>query len=223
MPYITFDRSKDKVEDLRCYVPDYIAEAIEAVRGGRVPQFLGAEIVYNTPNDSRGSSTMFAIRSEFTKRCMWAAVDLTWTERLAAWLGDRTVLEIMAGRGWLSKALTHHGVQITATDDHSWDTSRSSVFEVHTYSAQEAVKKFDAEVLVVSWPPYHSDDEALLPPVLDIWGTDKPIVYIGEGESGCTATDEFFKHMEWDDVDIPMPHHEMTYDKLQIGRWTRDV
>ena len=44
----------------------------------------------------------FQARTHCTERGMWALVYKDFARELAAWIGDRKVLEVMAGRGWLA-------------------------------------------------------------------------------------------------------------------------
>ena len=163
------------------------------------------------------------VRDEITSRGMWALIDKVWTQDLAKWVGDRKCLEVMAGHGWLAKALEEHGVDIIATDDFTWvgnRHSRGKPFDlVKAMTGLDAVKLYDdAEVLIVSWPPY--EDEKICA-ICEEWGPDRPIIYIGEGGGGCTATDTFHEHF-WS-LDDP-PYFEMQrwdgiHDHVEIGHY----
>jgi hypothetical protein len=78
--------------------------------------------------------------------------------RLAAMIGDRPALEIAAGDGTLSRFLAGAGVDITATDDHSW---RDVTFPdgVIRQDATEAVRTRAPRVVICSWPPAGNDFE----------------------------------------------------------------
>jgi hypothetical protein len=165
-------------------------------------------------------------RQEATKRGMWALVYCCWVEILAHWIGDRQVLEIMAGRGWLAKALKESGVQVTATDDGSWDERHSKsgpVCEVLTLDAIEAIEKLGstADVLIVSWPPY--GDEAVSKATA-AWGENRPIVYIGESHGGCNAPDSFWQHWREDSdaPEIPLAQWEGLHDIIEIGYYVAE-
>src|SRR5690606_33976279 len=95
------------------------------------------------------------MRSCQIRHGMFASVDAAWSKELAARLTGMRVLEVMAGRGWLAKAMREHGVTWVATDDHSW--WQSSVAEVEKLDAVEAVKTYrdQVDVLAISWPPYN--------------------------------------------------------------------
>lgn len=137
---------------------------------------------------------------------MWSLVDSEWTGELAEWIGERKCLEVMSGAGWLAKALSEHGVRIIATD---FDVSgrwgrRSAVHTVEALDAITAVSVYpDAEVLLVSWPPYNNP---VIEQVAEKWGAKRPIVYVGEACGGCTATEIFCKHFR-------------VIEKLKIPRW----
>lgn len=72
--------------------------------------------------------------------------------RLAELIGDRPALEIAAGDGTLSRFLADAGVEITATDDHSWGQV-GFPDEVVRQDAAQAVRKRRPEVVICSWPP----------------------------------------------------------------------
>jgi hypothetical protein len=68
-------------------------------------------------------------------------------------IGDRSCLEIAAGDGTLSRFLAAEGVDVTATDDHSWSARVSVPPDVERQEAREALRRRAPEVVVCSWPP----------------------------------------------------------------------
>lgn len=74
-------------------------------------------------------------------------------EKLSLIIGKRHCLEIAAGDGTLSRFLSQHGVQVTATDDHSWQHSVSYPEWVVKRDAKDALSQFAPEVVICSWPP----------------------------------------------------------------------
>jgi hypothetical protein len=82
--------------------------------------------------------------------CFYSAKLIT---RLAAMIGDRPCLEIGAGDGTLSQFLSAAGVQIKATDDHSWGEIVTYPGTVLRQSASKALKLHQPQVVVCSWPP----------------------------------------------------------------------
>lgn len=156
---------------------------------------------------------------------MWGIVDLVWTKALANFVGGRKCLEIMAGRGWLSKALRHHGVDVIATGklSNSYDQllARGTVTEVEELDAVAAVAKYgrDVDVLVVSWPVA----DLTMYRALQYWGYDKPIIFVGEWYSdqiltlsGC-ASDEFFFAVRRDDsIAFPYPNGNQGIDTAVV-------
>lgn len=79
-------------------------------------------------------------------------------ERLAALIGDRQTVEIAAGDGTLSRFLGQAGVNIVATDDHSW-ASRVDHSGVIRQDAVAALRMRQPSVVVCSWPPADNDFE----------------------------------------------------------------
>lgn len=150
---------------------------------------------------------------------MFAIVTRDWVNELARWIGDRKCLEIMAGAGWLAKALNEAGIDVIATDDLSWTyhakPEKKHVFPIENLNAITAVNTHqDADVLIVSWP--YMDNDVV--EAIAAWGNEKPIVYIGEDKGGCTATDTFFDHFKENKV-IYIPQWPGIHDFCAIGHW----
>ena len=84
-------------------VPPDVEAMVATIERGETPEYAPASL-YHESYESWPVGT-FDIRRRVTSRGMWAIVDKTWTARLAAWIAGRRVLEVMAGAGWLAKAL----------------------------------------------------------------------------------------------------------------------
>ncbi len=156
-----------------------------------------------------------------TERGMWALATQDLAEQLAAWIGDRAVLEIMAGAGWLARALSDAGVRVVATDDGSWERTwfhrfLQPVYEVLPVEASVAVQTIPADVLLCSWPPY--DDEAITAAAM-LWGSERPIIYLGEGYGGCNAPESFWRSFREEDAApvIPLMRWPGIHDSVVIG------
>jgi hypothetical protein len=152
---------------------------------------------------------------------MWAIVSQEWTTQLAEWIGERKVLEIMAGAGWLAKALSDCGVNIVATDSGDWDERHDKMmrlYPIKKHDAANAVRLFDADILICSWPPYGSD---AICDAATVWGTERPIIYIGEGDGGCNAPEEFWEHFrEMDNApNIPLISWDGIHDHIFFGHY----
>ena len=72
---------------------------------------------------------------------------------LARLVDGRACLEIGAGDGTLTRLLQEAGVEITATDNHSWTESIRFPDFVLKQDAQSALAKRQPEVVICSWPP----------------------------------------------------------------------
>lgn len=118
-------------------------------------------------------------------------------DELAAWIGERSVLEVFADNGLLASKLARRGVDVVATslfrghDGHE----KGMYFDVVEMRASTATMEYsDRDVLIMSWP---TADEGALHAALT-WGEERPIVFIGEvtrldeGLLGGCASDMFF-------------------------------
>ncbi|MBJ7332102.1 MAG: hypothetical protein JHC95_19545 [Solirubrobacteraceae bacterium] len=74
-------------------------------------------------------------------------------------IDDRDCLEIAAGDGTLSGFLRARGVDITATDDHSWRDVPTAA-DVIEEDARVALQRRRPRVVVCSWPPAGDSFEA---------------------------------------------------------------
>lgn len=72
---------------------------------------------------------------------------------LAAVIGEEPCLEIAAGDGTLARFLAAEGVDITATDDHSWSDRVEIPESVWKQDARVALRVHQPRVVICSWPP----------------------------------------------------------------------
>lgn len=177
----------------------------------------------------------FSVRHEVTTRSMYAIVDMNWTKDFVEVLDlkNKSILEIMCGRGWLAEALRLHGCQmINATDDRSWqkpakdgkqhEVGQDVYKNIETLSAYDSVKKYRdvSDILICSWPYMDSYfANALLN-----WDPAKPIIYIGESYGGCTANDDFFEMVEMEDLaGVNMPQWDGMHDYVMTCKLKKDA
>ena len=203
-----------------------LEDFMECIEVGEVPPespdgLTGDGLEWNGPlDDSHSYGDYLRARTACIEKGMWALVEQQWTAELSRWIGTRRTVEIMAGRGWLAKALAGHGIRIIATDNGSWSSSHGGavpVFDVWRFEAVEAVRTFnkEADILLVSWPPY--GDRAICR-AAEEWGEERPIIYIGESRGGRNAPEEFFDAFQWlKGLKFPLKSWYGFYDNVYIG------
>ena len=131
---------------------------------------------------------------------MWLPVDMEWTEKLAPHLRGMKVLEIFAGRGWLSQAFFRHGVDITATDI---EPLLPEAHPVVRMDALEAVNHYKPEALVISYPPKHLDVAAQAFEAFRDGGGKKVLHF---GDSDFTANERYHQLLsEYDNTNLHIP------------------
>lgn len=155
--------------------------------GGPMPQYL-----YTLPTDNRGLPVSW--RGKYIDNIGFPLYAEDWVKPLAKWIGDRPCLEIMAGTGFFSYALSLYGCKVIATDDFSWKPKFQNIFyQIENLDCIEAIKKYGKNVkfILCSWP--YMDDNAYN--CLMLMREINPkcrMIYIGEDWGGCTASDKFF-------------------------------
>lgn len=124
-----------------------------------------------------------------------------WTNPLANYIGDRKVLEVMAGNGMLAYTLKRSGIDIIATDNLSWERfSRKNPWPIaiENIDAIQAIGKYGEKIdfLLMAWPMYNDPTGHGCMEELYKTNPDAIVIYIGEWEGSCTADDAFFKCIE---------------------------
>lgn len=139
----------------------------------------------------------YLLRDFVIKYMGFALVSNDWVKNLAKWIGDRTCLEIMGGKGVLSKALYENNVNIICTDDHSWDSFDFTDlwFDVKKIDCLKAIEEYKTDLIIISWPYMDSKAYDCLQKIREI-NSDAQILYIGDPSSKSTADDNFHKSMK---------------------------
>lgn len=161
----------------------------------------------------------YEARSECTRRGLWMVIAQDWTKNLAQWIGSRKVIEVMAGGGWLAKALAEQGIDIVATDDYTWDDRHKQMKRLYPVRKMTATRAahLPGDILLVSWPPY--GDKAICR-ACKVWGSNRPILYLGEDKGGCNAPDLFFQNFQpIEHPDFGLVSWDGIHDEIQIGYW----
>lgn len=195
-------------------------------------QVVNKEIPNAMPKLKRFDAGNYHLRDKFIKEMGFAYVSWKWVNPLVSWLGSKSVLEVMSGKGALSFALRQKGVNVIATDDFSWhDNLKWNTLwtEIEDIDAISAINKYGkkSDVLIMSWAPYN---EPIGYEVLKRYNEVNPngiLLVIGEGHGGCTADDNFFRHFQtinddaFEEVDSCFERWEGIHDYPQIGRYLK--
>lgn len=175
------------------------------------PDYEDAFMNFNEKNMKR-DTIMMLTRSYCQSKGYYGIVTENYCEELKNYIGNKKVLEVMPGRGFLAKGLAEQGVNIKATDDLSWPNMEDPLTNIDNLSALEAIKKYgdDFNVLLISWPPYKDYD---INEAIQHWGAKKEILYIGE-DDGCCANEDFFKMIKMKKSKIEQPQFSGMHDNL---------
>lgn len=108
-------------------------------------------------------------------------------------------LEVGAGTGYWAYEMRKAGLDVVAVDPAPYSGVRTVPAapwsEVLPLTAEEAIDRFPGRTLLTVWPSLNGEwiADALL--AFQAAGGRK-LVYVGEGEGGCTACDRFFRLLE---------------------------
>lgn len=172
---------------------DHETEAVRFLRN-RVPSLLrrkggGYDISLGDVGEyMKGVS----LREEFIRLYGFAILD---RDTIDALVDFAPLLEVGAGSGYWTYELRKAGVDVIATDVEPGEDNRYKFAQAWTavqkLDAVAAAKRYRRRTLLTVWPDYREQ-----------WSADalkaykgKRVIYVGEGDGGCTACDEFHEHL----------------------------
>lgn len=189
----------------------------------------------------------FMVRNSYNQKFSWPLLTEGLISRIQQFLQGKKCLSVMSGKGYLEYFLYIKNCDIIATDIKGNDEVNSfhtikmnSLFKViHDHCGMSGPKRFralrsfdviecdaikavtkyhDRDVLLMSWPNYmNSIGEKTLEFALQVG--IKYIIYIGEGDGGCCATDEFFEILQEKTIaiqDIKMSRFAGIWDNCTV-------
>ena len=163
-------------------------------------KLINKEFPFTYPTFVTDYINSYIWRMWYVKNVGYSLISLDWIIPLSKWIGDKKVLELLAGSGSLSYALRAQGINIITTDKFSWVDSDNSFYwlnycwcEIEKIDALNAIEKYgkDVDYILVSWPPINEIMYDILLKARSV-NDNLKIIYIGETNGGCTADDNFF-------------------------------
>lgn len=175
---------------IRYYNIPMLKKLYETVGTGKIPDFVPQAYGYDdydlmtmqVETKLKNSYGYYGRMSKYTAESLVEQLDLK----------EKTVLDFMAGRGYGVNALRDAGVDVIATDDQSWNNTKSS--HIENLDVIAALDKYGAEsdYVFMSWSPYDNElDMKILQHMKDKHPHLKLIV-LGE-EFGCTNSEKFWE------------------------------
>jgi hypothetical protein len=194
---------------------------------GNIPEKLPEGIAwkrearYRTRDDFSAETASWVmidkIRGHLREHGIYPLVSLDWIRKIADKIKGDKCLEIMAGSGWLGGSLKEMGVDVISTDISP--VRVCDKWEVLKMNAVKSVKSVPFDTLIVSWPPYSESGATQALKKLKV-GTR--IVYIGEGDGGCTGDDEFHKIIRIHESMV-IPNWYGLHDKVYFCSYSSDI
>jgi hypothetical protein len=132
---------------------------------------------------------------------IWSLPNLTTADLIKENLQIKNGLEIMAGNGYWSKALSQVGVNMIATDSFEWSktsaTGRQTCQPIYNFDALMAIKKFtNVELIICSWAPNFTKSDLLAVKTWERYNPNSHLLFIGE-KNGATNSLEFWHKMHF--------------------------
>ena len=183
---------------------------------------INKEIPYQYPEiisriKTKASDKYYIDKFDFINLSSFVLAAKRWVKPLSDFIGNKKCLEIMAGKGVLSKCLSDFGTDIIATDDYSWKWHRNQQqrsgqvlkqdelwYDVENLDCLKSIEKYgsDAGFIICCHPPF--GDESLYKSLIKMREINIQcrLIYVGEGRGGCHAEDKFFNEAVYIKDDI---------------------
>ena len=144
-------------------------------------------------NDGDICDHRFEHRNKFLEECSFAVPTREAITVIKEFVDGRRLLEVGAGSGLWARLLTDAGLEVVAVDRKSRnDVKHSKFFPVQRGTAARGVREHrDCKALLLCWPDY---DTHMAADALKEFQGDR-LVYIGEGDGGCTGNEAFHKSL----------------------------
>lgn len=158
-------------------------------------------------------------RREFVKRYSWTITDPVTLAFVVEHSRGR-VVDPMAGTGYWGWVLAQLGVDVAAYDilpgTNSYHEGEPLHCTVEPLEGVEAVRLHADRTLFLSWPPMDPAGAE----ILRAYEGDR-VIFIGEGEGGCTGDDDLFEQLgkDWNEVGEHVP---VQWDGLHDVVWVYD-
>lgn len=128
---------------------------------------------------------------------LWSIPNLETAHAIKDQLKVKAGLEVMAGNGYWSKALSQVGVKMTATDNLDWsktsNTGAKAFVSVSNYDAVTAVKQFnDVDLIICSWAPNFGNSDEKVVTAWQKLNSAKHLLFVGE-RNGVTNSAAFWQ------------------------------
>jgi len=167
--------------------------------------------------------TVRELRSDFVKRYAWAIPN---EEALATIARYAPIVEIGAGTGYWAALLRSRGVEVRAYDrapyNNRWAKNRwTGVLPCR--SARKIARKWGkrGHTLFLCWPPYQG---RLSSDALEAY-TGQYLIYVGEGDGGCTGDERFHELLDqhWTLIEsVEIPQWWSIHDRLFVYTRTEE-
>ena len=114
------------------------------------------------------------------------------------------ILSVGAGYGYTESLALEKGADLIATDiapndRNQWCREGKVLCKIEEMDAVEAVRHWPERNVFMAWPPY---DTPMAHEVAEAMTPGRILIYVGEGESGCTGDYAFFKKLDEDFEEI---------------------
>jgi hypothetical protein len=161
----------------------------------------------------KSDSLMVAVdaRDYYIQHIGFSIITKELVDELAGELSGKRVIEIGCGLNWLGywMGMEHPEIDYTTLDDNSWSRWSTKPYRPVDITADYATADLSGyDVILISWPDYQRDGICR---VIEKMKPGQQLIYCGEGQGGCTGSDEMFELLEHDFVRAHTFEYSMSF------------
>jgi len=162
-------------------------------------------------------------RQDYVRQFAWAIPSRGVLTTIAQY---SPIVEVGCGTGYWAHELRQLGADVVATDVHrpgslhygaGYGFRRAWLDDIERMSATRAARRYRDRALMFVWPTY--DDTWPSRALAHYHG--ETVIYVGEGDGGCTGDDAFHSALDrdWDlTVEIRVPQWSGLHDRMHVYR-----
>ena len=164
----------------------------------------------------------WSLRKDYIKAYGFTFLSSNFLLSLRDFIGERTLIDLMCGSGYISHELRFLGIKTIQVDDKSWKSDHwwnennrkhSDLIASHSVRYLRENPPSSSSVILVSWP-YMNNIMFAIARTLRRQGFQGDLLYIGEGVYGCTADTRFFNSFQLEELSFQPLQWSGMHDRI---------
>ncbi len=199
-----------------------IPEEIHLQEEAEIHQLVTGEGGWIQEGNYQVSLDRSKLRLEYIKTYGFCFLSADFLFSLKDFIGERTLIDLMCGSGYISHELRFLGTKTIQVDDKSWksdhwweenNSKHSDLIVSNSIRYLRENPPSSYSVILVSWP-YMNNLMFAIARTLRRQGFQGDLLYIGEDAYGCTADTRFFNSFQLEELSFQPLQWDGMHDRI---------